>query len=195
MPLYGVGTLDAVAWALPIGEQASEGALLGVVGDAMRGEVYPALFRFEGGEPVRLGPDRVARPHEAALEWASLDEPLFLAGNGLAKHGRDFVDALGQRALVLPAENWTVSGKGLLRSYERALRTREQGTGDVGALLPIYTRLSDAEQAEQERHGRATGGMPESGVHGPSESPPAAPSPGATSAGETRGGGCPDASS
>ena len=46
-PLYGVGSLDAIAWQL-----AGFEGTIGVVGDAMRGEVYPALFRIgrrEGG--------------------------------------------------------------------------------------------------------------------------------------------------
>ena len=49
VPLYGVGTLDAVAWR----SHGSGRALIGVVGDAMRGEVYPVLFgrRWAGGAP------------------------------------------------------------------------------------------------------------------------------------------------
>ena len=42
VPLFGVGTLDAIAWGVP--EDWS--GTLAVVGDAMRGEVYPALFDF-----------------------------------------------------------------------------------------------------------------------------------------------------
>ena len=169
VPLYGVGTLDAVAWAFSESEGLGDGALLGVVGDAMRGEVYPALFRFVAGRPVRLSADRVARPDEAAAEWASLGQPLVLAGNGLAKHECAFVDALGERVRIARAEQWAVSGVGLMRAYSAALRAGEQGSGDVGGLLPLYTRLSDAEQAEQERQGRWIGGTPESGVYGPGD--------------------------
>ena len=66
-----------------------------LIGDAMRGEVYPALFRCGRGRAERLTPDRVAKPAQAAEEWAALGEPLLLAGNGLRKYGEVFAEALG----------------------------------------------------------------------------------------------------
>jgi len=161
-PLFGVGTLDAVAWSFPEFD-----GVLGVVGDAMRGEVYPALFRLDAGHPVRLGPDRVEHPGRVAEEWAALAGPLLLTGNGLAKHQAVFSAALGRRATFTAAERGRVSGHGLLLAYAAALTAGEQGTGNIGSLLPIYTRLSDAEQAEQEGQGRARDTTPASGVHGP----------------------------
>ena len=96
VPLYGIGTLDAVAWRALLAARPSEGSLIGVVGDAMRGEVYPALFRVRGGRVERLGADRVAHPAEVAEAWAR-DVPgeLLLAGNGLRKYSETFRDALG----------------------------------------------------------------------------------------------------
>jgi len=52
--------------------------LIGVLGDAMRGEVYPALFSCEsdasGNISVRrLSADRVTKPAEVAAEWTKLD--------------------------------------------------------------------------------------------------------------------------
>ena len=51
VPLYGVSTLDACAWTA---WKAGERGLLGVLADAMRGEVYPALYRIDDAGITRL---------------------------------------------------------------------------------------------------------------------------------------------
>ncbi len=146
-PLFGVGTLDAIAWRCA---REHEG-LLGVLGDAMRGEVYPALFELAAGAARRLAPDRVQKPAETAEEWAKLGQPILLAGNALVKHGAVFAETLGARAATAPPELWLPTGEGLLHAYGHACGAGETGSGDAGALLPIYTRLSDAEEAERVR--------------------------------------------
>ena len=161
VPLYGVGTLDAVAWAFPDDE-----VLLGVVGDAMRGEVYPALFECGGGRATRQAPDRVAKPAEVAAEWAALDRPLMLTGNGLRKYRDIFAEALGERATFADAELWPPYAHGLFAAYAEAWRTNSRGDGDPGALLPTYTRLSDAEEDEAARNSAAPATPPASGVRG-----------------------------
>ena len=159
VPLYGVGTLDAVAWRF----SGYEG-LLGVVGDAMRGEVYPALFRCRDGRVERQGDDRVAKPDSAARAWQALEQPLTLAGNGLRKYGDRFREAL-LAADVAPEALWTPAPGGLFDAFAASLAAGDAGSGDPGALLPIYTRLSDAEEAEAHRLGRSDG-LPPSGVAG-----------------------------
>ena len=158
----GVGTLDAIAWGF-----TGTDALLGVVGDAMRGEVYPALFRCAGGRVSRLAADRVARPGEAAAEWAALGESVLLAGNGLRKHGEAFSAALGANARFADEELWRPHPRGLFDAY-LALDEGERGEAapkDPGTLLPVYTRLSDAEENEAAR-AAAGGALPASGVAG-----------------------------
>ncbi len=144
LPLYGAGTLDTIAWACA----ARAEGLLGVVGDAMRGEVYPALFELVGGTARRLTPDRVAPPRDVAEEWSALDRQLMLAGGGLLKHAEVFVGHLGSSARMLHEELWLPSGRGLLDAYGAARESGEAGSGSAQALLPVYTRLSDAEEAE-----------------------------------------------
>ena len=165
-PLHGLGTLDAVAWA-----NSDVDGLLGVVGDAMRGEVYPALFRVSGGRPERLSPDRVAAPEVAAATWAELGEGITLVGNGLVKHSETFRSVLGERATIADDTEWLPTGVGLLRAYGAAREAGEAGSGDPGAVLPVYTRLSDAEYAERARAGGAGGTLPPSGVKGPGGAP------------------------
>jgi tRNA threonylcarbamoyl adenosine modification protein YeaZ len=160
VPLYGAGTLDAVAWRFAYHE-----GLVGVVGDAMRQEVYPTLFRCGGGSVRRLAPDTVRTPVEAAQRWlAETDEPLLLAGNGLAKYAEVFTETLGSRAILAAPTEWTPTGEGLLAAAFQTLP--EAGPGHPGDMLPIYTRLADAEEAEVRRRG-SSAAISDSGVAGP----------------------------
>jgi N6-L-threonylcarbamoyladenine synthase len=140
--------------------------LLGVLGDAMRGEVYPALFRCAHGRAVRLAPDRVGKPGDVAREWAALGEPLTLAGNGLRKYGELFAETLGDAATVADEKLWAPYAHGLFAAFVAGRAQDTLGSGDPGELLPIYTRLSDAEENEAARAGQATAPTPASGVAG-----------------------------
>lgn len=163
VPLYGVSTLDAIAWRF-----AETDCLLGVVGDAMRGEVYPALFKIVSGTVTRLTEDTVARPGNAAEEWArTVREPLVLAGNGLCKYEDVFCAALGTRAVLADRAMWTPTGSGLLAAFADARSRGMLGDGSPGAVLPVYTRLSDAEENEHRAHSVRPSGLPDSGVSGP----------------------------
>lgn len=159
VPLYGVGTLDAIAERF-----AGRQGLLGVVGDAMRREVYPALFRITDGEVLRLTSHSVLPPAEVAEGWLDLDEPIVLAGNGLAKYADVFLAALGDAATIAPETMWLPTGQAVLEAGWRATRAGTRGDGDVATLLPVYTRLSDAEVNEASRTGCVS---PASGVAGP----------------------------
>lgn len=158
VPLLGVGTLDAVAWGL-----AGAQGLVGVIGDAMRKEVYPALFESRDGDVQRLSADEVADPSVVAERWVQeLEGPILLAGDGLAKHARLFADALGRRATLADPDLWLPSARGVLNA---AMAIGLEAGEPAGHVLPVYTRLSDAEHAE---HGRGDS-VPRSGVGGPVE--------------------------
>ncbi|MDR3037585.1 MAG: tRNA (adenosine(37)-N6)-threonylcarbamoyltransferase complex dimerization subunit type 1 TsaB, partial [Coriobacteriales bacterium] len=194
MPLYGVSTLDAVAWgAWCAGIRGG----IGVVADAMRGEVYPARFDLDETGATRRDPHTVAKADEVAVHWRTAGEPLLLIGDGLKKFADAFAPSAppaapaapdgtppaapatsdgtppaaspaAQSARTVPPPPslvsltlgdealWTPTGEGLLRAFEAACRAGQQGTGEAGTLLPLYTRLSDAEENERKR--LATGG-------------------------------------
>ncbi len=135
-PLYGVGTLDAIAWQLA----DFEGTVC-VLGDAMRGEVYPALFEATGEAVRRLTPDRVADPQTVAETWSQLAGPLLLAGNGLAKHVELFSAAMPS-ARIAEQHLWYPSGTGLIAAFEAARGSRRargrrprHGTAGLHAAL------------------------------------------------------------
>jgi len=163
VPLWGVGTLDAIAQPY-----ADESVLLAVIGDAMRGEVYPALFRCGGGRAERLAQDRVSKPAVVAAEWDALGEELLLVGNGIRKYEAVFAEALGDRASFAERERWAPSPVGLFAAWAVASTEGTLGDGDPATVLPVYTRLSDAEEAERERAGLPWVGALDTGVAGTS---------------------------
>lgn len=175
VPLVGFGTLDAVAAKIVAGLAPDEGQLLGVVGDAMRGEVYPALFRVRSGGVERMTADRVTLPEVAATEWAQLGRRVVLGGQGLVKHRAVFEGILGDDGIIADGALWTPDGPALVRAAWTAAGDSTVASirhlplaeayriAHPAALLPVYTRLSDAEEAERSA-GRS---VPHNGVAGP----------------------------
>ena len=170
VPLHGVSSLDALAWCQWL--RGYRGAL-GVLGDAMRGEVYPLRYLLGDDGPERLGSESVSKPAPVAADWAASvcdGESLLVAGEGLFKYARvfetAFEDADVRDALVLATpEQSVLRGEGLVAAFCAALRRGLLDSGDAGSLLPIYTRLSDAEENERKRLGEnADAPLPLSGV-------------------------------
>ena len=146
VPLLGVSTLDACAWTA---WKAGVRGKLGVLADAMRGEVYPALYVLGDEGPERLFErERVVKAAVALDEWrqtADWDQ-VQLTGDGLVRYGK----LLGEdeTARCVERDLWWPSGEGLLMAHAA-------GDGDPARVLPIYTRLSDAEENERKRLGLA----------------------------------------
>ena len=157
-PLYGVSTLDAVAWTA---WAAGARGLVGVVGDAMRREVYPGLYQVDDNGPERLFEVETVVKAPAAVEaWAQrVDaEKIQLTGDGLKKYRAQF-EAAGFSSFV-DEESWHPTGEGLLRAAAASgvvLGGSDAAvdSGDPALVLPVYTRLSDAEENEAQRLGLA----------------------------------------
>ena len=160
VPLVGVSSLDAVAWnAWAAGERGP----LSVVADAMRKEVYPVRYLLNDTGIERLEADRVVKAEDAARELAAEGDPAeedassqvsarLLVGDALKKYGELFAGC----GVALPAEVWTPTGRGLLLALQAAGRAGEADPLDArrhdpAFALPVYTRLSDAEENERIR--------------------------------------------
>lgn len=162
--LVGVSSLDAVAWGA--WKAAERGELL-VVADAMRREVYPVEYRLDDEGAVRLTADRVVKAAEFAEELggsagdgSAAASEWFIAGDGLRKYAEFFESA----GALLPEKLWTPTGAGLLLALQAAWRAGECDPFDAerhdpGLLLPVYTRLSDAEENERQRLARVDGSL------------------------------------
>ena len=148
----GVSSLDAVAWNA---QAAGVRGPLAVVADAMRKEVYPVRYQLTGEGVCRLGADRVVKAEAAAAELAACatETPrLAVTGDALAK----YADLFAPAGEPLPSELWAPTGRGLLQALQAAWRAGEADPFDAARhnpafALPVYTRLSDAEENERIR--------------------------------------------
>lgn len=157
--VHGVSTIDAIAWRAWRKGMRGE---IGVVEDAMRKEVYPVRFSLTDTGICRHNADAVAKPADVALHWQEAGQPLVLLGNGLAKYADIFSDEL---FTIAQKEMWTLDGEGLLQAYCNQITCDNVDSGNPALLLPIYTRLSDAEESERDRL-KITDEMDASGVAG-----------------------------
>lgn len=161
VPLVGVSSLDAVAWEA--WAQDVRGQLL-VAADAMRKEVYPVRYAISDAGTMRLEGDRVVKAVSAAEEFAASDG-LQIAGDALTKYSELFQPC----GTLLAQECWYPTGRGLLLAVQDAWREGQLDPFDSqrhkpGFLLPVYTRLSDAEESERKR--LASGTASTKGTHG-----------------------------
>ena len=110
---------------------------------------------------AELRAEHTARPQELSRSGefvvASLPgQQLLLAGDALKKY-RDLFAPCGE---VLPENTWTPTGAGLLLALQAGWRSGECDPFDAARqnpafALPVYTRLSDAEENERARAARA----------------------------------------
>lgn len=144
--LYGVSTPDAVAWKLwADGVRGS----VAVVADAMRKEVYPVRYAIREDGIERGNADIVMK---AADGVGFVGSPDLVTGDGLVKYASMFAEV----APLAPEGQWTPTGEGLLLALQSAWRASELDPFDAVAgnpayALPVYTRLSDAEENERIR--------------------------------------------
>ncbi|NGM18022.1 tRNA (adenosine(37)-N6)-threonylcarbamoyltransferase complex transferase subunit TsaD [Eggerthellaceae bacterium zg-893] len=150
--LVGVSSLDAVAWGV---WDAGMRGPLAVVADAMRKEVYPVRYAVSEAGPQRLEADRVVKAQAAAAELSGEEgsQPeTMLAGDGLCKYA-DLFAPCGQ---ALDQAVWTPTGRGLLLELQALWQAGDADPFDAARhnpafALPVYTRLSDAEENERVR--------------------------------------------
>lgn len=171
-PLYGVSTLDAQAWAY---QKAGGRGELVVLGDAMRKEVYPVRYTLTDADVVRLNTDTVIKA-AAAREWLGLPELDEATANVPAPNALNATQSTSARVItgdalhkyrayfadqeLLPENQWCPTGAGLLYAAEAAWRQGDldpwnKVMGNPLAVLPIYTRLSDAEEHERQKFAQA----------------------------------------
>ena len=128
------------------GSHETSAGRFGSTGAAPRSEAE----QVPEGETRLVGAIADADPAE---EDASSQVPTrLLAGDALKKYGELFAGC----GAALPAELWTPTGRGLLLALQAAWRAGEADPLDArrhdpAFALPVYTRLSDAEENERIR--------------------------------------------
>lgn len=135
IPVAAVSTLEALAWGLPF----AKGPVCPVL-DARKGEVYAALFHWEGESLVRDWEDQALDPEELCRR---LSGPVTLVGDGIVRYGSLFKEQLGPRVTFAPAARRLASA-----ACVGQLGHARLASGDVVnpvTLAPRYLRPSEAE--------------------------------------------------
>ena len=142
IPVAAVSTLEALAWALPFARHPICPVL-----DARKGEVYAALFHWEGERPVRDWEDQALAPEELCRRLAEAAAPsagpLIFIGEGAAVYGARFKEWLGPSALFAPTAHQLPSAACVGQLGHARLSAGE--VVDPVALVPRYLRPSEAE--------------------------------------------------
>lgn len=134
-PLVGVSTLEAMAWTLPFCAHQICPIL-----DARKGELYGALFRYEGDRLVRLMDDAAVAPDRL---FSQIQQPTVFLGDGVTTHEGLLRSQLKELALLPP-----LAGRGGRAAAVAELGRRRVLRGDredIARLTPHYLRPSEAE--------------------------------------------------
>ena len=137
--LIGVSTLDAMNAAARKRETTSDLALVGVLLDAQRGEVFSALYR---GDEALDGPS-VEPPADVLTRWqVQATAPITFAGNGAIVYG-DTIARMVPNGIILSDVPPLAPSVAILAQHLAAAT----GVPTPDTIRPIYVRRPDAELA------------------------------------------------
>ncbi|MBI5587092.1 MAG: tRNA (adenosine(37)-N6)-threonylcarbamoyltransferase complex dimerization subunit type 1 TsaB [Deltaproteobacteria bacterium] len=148
----GVATVKGLAWALGkkvAGVSTLESLALNLrysglvvcpLLDARKGEVYSALYRFNGAATSAVMEDSVMAPEALFRAASEVGSPVVFLGGGLNVYG-EAVRKNVKGALVAPEALWHI------RASNVALLALQNpsAASDPSELLPAYLRKSEAE--------------------------------------------------
>lgn len=138
--LVGVSTLAVLAAQVT----AAPDVLVCPVVDAKRKEVYTGLFP-RGEVPEKFAAPLVTTANAWAEQLSALGRRILFVGDGLGEYKEVFAGALGDDAVFADEALW-YPGAGVLLGL--AKKKIDQGEFQpYHKVLPVYTRLSDAEEA------------------------------------------------
>ena len=141
-PCVAVSTLEAMAYNFAFSDK-----LICPIMDARRGEVYNAIYRFDGNELQEVRGARAITLEECLEDVKQLGEQTIFLGDGLPVF-RDRIDeVLGDMALFAPAN----LNAQMAASAAVAAKNKEQI--EYSRLAPVYLRKSQAERERENRKG------------------------------------------
>lgn len=140
IPVVGVPTLLAVAARVTNWE-----GLVCPFLDAKRREIYAALFQKKEESLERLSGDLVSSPELIIQRVVSLSDgtPSMFIGDGIIVYGDLIKRFLGPSCFLTFGESYPSTASAVARLGEERIRKGE--SDPLGALVPLYIRLSEAE--------------------------------------------------
>ena len=144
IPCISVSTLEALAENL----FGTEGIIVPVM-DARRGQVYTAIFKYEGGAMVRVTEDMAISTAELFDKLMETEGSVYLVGDGYEVARRALL-SLGERLKETPPALIEESAYSVARVAARKLARGECDT-DL-TLMPTYLRVPQAERERLEKN-------------------------------------------
>ena len=139
LPVVGVSTLHANAARVT----DADGFICALL-DARKREVYAALFRRSGGSLTRLSEDAVISvPSVIELLLGAGATDCVIIGDGAQAYEKLLSSALGSATRIVASDEYrSVAAEVATLSWGRFHAAK---TDDLGALVPLYLRLSEAQ--------------------------------------------------
>ncbi len=144
-PVYGVSTLEAMAWGA-----ALDAYLICPVMDARCMQVYSALFSCENGKLNRLLPDAPRKLDELYAELKGFSGTVLFIGDGADLAAKYFSDKPDVKYRVFPEIFKFQRACGVAFTANISYNNGDKGE-NASALTPSYLRLSQAEREKQRR--------------------------------------------
>jgi tRNA threonylcarbamoyladenosine biosynthesis protein TsaB len=145
IPIFGISTLEVLA------ENADpkDTRIVCPVMDARRGQIYTALFESKDNELHCITDYLTISPGEL-LHLVPEDREVLFLGCGLSIH-KGYLDRLfGKRAVFAPEYLW-YPRPAVLGIVSESRMSRGEEPADPYTLVPVYCRLSDAEEKRRAR--------------------------------------------
>ena len=146
-PLISISSLDALAHNLAF----SEGIICPIM-DALRNNVYTALYKFEENKLVRLSDYMAIHIDELLEELKKYDSKVIFIGDGTYKFKDYLVEKTeGLNIGFAPTSLNLVKASSLGELGLNHLKNEEDE--NIFSIAPIYLRKSQAEREYEEKHG------------------------------------------
>lgn len=140
LPVVGVSTLLANAARVK-----KFARLVCAVLDARKREIYAALFQSDGDRLTRVTEDAIISLQNAIdliqFHRSKKEATVVFVGDGVAAYGKILVDALAPHGRVTDGQCSVAAAVAVLGEEHFRVRAGD----DLGALVPVYLRPSEAE--------------------------------------------------
>lgn len=142
----GVSALDGMAF-----EAYSFGGIICPMLDALRENIYTALYRWEAEELIKISDYKAVHINELIDEIKNYDNKVVFAGDCISNHKELLSNELGTRAVFTPLSLTMPRASAI---GELAFRRAIKGDfDDIHTYSPIYLRKPQAEREYEKKHG------------------------------------------
>ena len=140
IPVVGISTLHAQASRI-----CDTGELICAMLDARKQEVYAALFRQINGKLARLSDDGVMSVTKAIemIQNARQNDSCTVIGDGAQAYEKALLQSLGARLRIAAEGEYSTVARRVAELGQR--RFNAAAGDDLGTLVPVYLRSSEAE--------------------------------------------------